>query len=77
MDKDFIKDLSSKLHEWTKDRWIISLSKENGMLSKKQKEIFLKDQIIEKIKNEEIYKKVLENFPDAELVDIETDLEKS
>ena len=77
LDKDFIKDLSSKLHEWTKDRWIISLSKENGMLSKKQKEIFLKNQLIEKIKNEEIYKKVLKNFPDAELVDIETDLEKS
>ena len=47
------------------------------MLSKKQKEIFLKDQLIEKIKNEETYKKVLKNFPDAEIVDIETDLEKS
>ena len=27
LDKDFIKDLSLKLYEWTKERWIITLSK--------------------------------------------------
>ena len=37
-DKYFIKNLSAKLYQWTKDRWIISLSKESGMPSKKEKE---------------------------------------
>ena len=30
LDKEFIKNLSSKLYEWTNDRWIISLSKKIG-----------------------------------------------
>ena len=43
LDKEFIKNLSSKLYEWTNDRWIISLSKENGEPSKKEKEIIKKN----------------------------------
>ena len=39
LDKDFIKILSSKLYDWTSKRWIITLSKEKGDLSIKQKEI--------------------------------------
>jgi DNA polymerase-3 subunit gamma/tau len=39
LDKEFIKNLSSKLYEWTNDRWIISLSKKIGELSKKEKDI--------------------------------------
>ena len=70
LDKEFIKNLSTKLYEWTKNRWIISLSKKNGELSKKQKNTVEKKQLLEKAKNEEIYKKILETFPDAELVDI-------
>ncbi len=35
LDKNFIKILSGKLFEWTNERWIISLSKEIGQLSKK------------------------------------------
>ena len=30
LDKDFIKDLSLKLYEWTNNRWIITLSKTKG-----------------------------------------------
>ena len=30
LDKDFVKDLSSKLYEWTKERWIITFSKSKG-----------------------------------------------
>ena len=37
LDKDFIKNLSLKLNEWTHNRWIITLSKEKGELSKKEK----------------------------------------
>jgi len=70
LDKDFIKDLSSKLYEWTNKRWIITLSKKKGEPSKKEKEISLKKEQIESVKNSFIYKDILEKFPDAELVDI-------
>ena len=71
LDKEFIKNLSSKLYEWTNDRWIISLSKEIGEPSKKEKEIIKKKKLLESTKNEKIYLKVLELFPDAELIDVE------
>ena len=76
MDKEFIKNLSSKLYEWTNDRWIISLSKESGQLSKKEKEAILKNELLEKAKKSETYKKVLEVFPDAELISIEKNINK-
>jgi DNA polymerase-3 subunit gamma/tau len=77
LDKEFIKNLSSKLYEWTNDRWIISLSKESGEPSKKEKEIILKNQLLEKAKKSEVYKKVLEVFPDAELINIEKNVEQN
>ena len=69
--------MSSKLYEWTNDRWIISLSKESGEPSKKEKEIILKNQLLEKAKKSEVYKKVLEVFPDAELINIEKNVEQN
>ncbi len=72
LDKDFIKDLSSKLYDWTKERWIISLSKTKGHPSKKETQINLKKELIESIKNSVIHKSVLDQFPDAELIDVKT-----
>ena len=63
--------MSSKLYEWTNDRWIISLSKKTGELSKKEKDITSKKKFLENAKRGEVYKKVLEIFPDAELIDID------
>ena len=71
LDKEFIKNLSAKLYEWTNDRWIISLSKKIGELSKKEKDIISKKKLLENAKRGEVYKKVLEIFPDAELIDID------
>jgi DNA polymerase-3 subunit gamma/tau len=77
LDKDFIKDLSLKLYEWTGSRWIITLSKTNGQPSKKEKEVNLKKELINIVKNSLIYKEVLEKFPDAELIDVkETEKKK-
>ena len=70
LDKDFIKDLSLKLYEWTSNRWIITLSKTKGQPSKKEKEVNLKKELIENTKNSSIYINILEKFPDAELVDV-------
>ena len=72
LDKDFIKDLSIKLYEWTNNRWIITLSKTKGKLSRKEEEINLKKKLIESVKDSSIYKGVLDKFPDAELIDVKT-----
>ena len=71
LDKDFIKDLSTKLFEWTNERWIISLSKTKGQPSKKEEEINQKKELIENVKNSSIYKDILKSFPDAELIDVQ------
>jgi DNA polymerase-3 subunit gamma/tau len=73
LDKDFIKNLSLKLYEWTNNRWIITLSKTKGQPSKKETEVHLKKELIESIKNSLTYKNILEKFPDAELVDVKID----
>ena len=72
LDKNFIKDLSAALFDWTNQRWIISLSKENGDLSKKEKKKNLKSKLISEIKKKETYNEIIKKFPDAELVDVET-----
>ena len=73
LEKDFVKDLSVKLFEWTDNRWIISLSKTKGEPSQKEKEINLKKEIIESVKKSSTYKDILEKFPDAELIDVKKD----
>ncbi len=70
LDKEFIKNLSSKLFEWTKDRWIISLSKKSGELSKKENSALLKKKLLEEEKKNEVYLKVMKIFSDAELINI-------
>ena len=72
LDKEFIKNLTSKLYEWTNDRWIISLSKQTGEPSIKEKEKILKKNLYENAIKSETYKKVLKIFPDAELIDVDT-----
>ena len=71
LDKDFVKDLSLKLFEWTNERWIITFSKKSGQPSKKQRNEINKKQLLLEAKNSEVYKKILETFPDAELIDVE------
>ncbi len=70
LDKDFVKDLSSKLFEWTGERWIITFSKLKGQMSVKDKEKNIKKQLIDEMKNSEIFKSVMDKFPDAELIDV-------
>jgi DNA polymerase-3 subunit gamma/tau len=76
LDKDFVKDLSSKLYEWTGERWIITFSKSKGEMSVKEKQKNKKDELMNEVKSLEIYKKVMEKFPDAELIDIKLNEKK-
>jgi DNA polymerase-3 subunit gamma/tau len=70
LDKQFIKDLSSKLFEWTNNRWIILLSKNTGNLSIKEEKRNLKKEKLKDLEKSETYKKILEHFNDAELIDV-------
>ena len=70
LDKDFVKDLSLKLFEWTDERWIITFSKSKGDMSVKEKQKNKKDELINKVRSSEIYKMVMKKFPDAELLDV-------
>ena len=70
LDKNFVKDLSTKLLEWTNRRWIISFSKNKGELSIKDKEKNRKIEIIENSKKSDLYKTMIDLFPDAELIDV-------
>ncbi len=70
LNKNFVKDLSEKLYDWTKNRWLISFSKEKGTMSTKEKKHIQKKQKISEYKSSNEYKNLLEAFPDIELVDI-------
>ena len=55
---------------------IISFSKVKGEISIKDKEQKKKINIIKEMKETDLYKKVLEKFPDAELLDVISNKEK-
>ena len=70
LDKNFVKDLSLKLYEWTGERWIITFSKTKGQISIKEKESNIKEELIKEAKRSDLYKTVLEKFSDANLIDV-------
>ena len=70
LSKNFVKDLSEKLFDWTNNRWIISFSKEQGEKSEKEKQQNYTKHKINKIKNSEDYIELLKLIPDIELIKI-------
>lgn len=70
LDKSFVKELSSKLYEWTGERWIISFSKEMGEMSVKQQADNDKKKLINDIKKTKLYNDFIKMFPDAYLGDV-------
>ena len=76
LEKNFVKDLSSKLFEWTGERWIITFSKTKGELSIKEKENNKKQELINNAKKTQTYKNVLKKFPDANLINVAKKKEK-
>ena len=71
LNKSFVKDLSEKLYDWTKKRWLISFSKEKGEMSEKEKKNSLKKKDIKDYESSNEYKNLLNVFPDIELINIE------
>ncbi len=71
LNKSFVKDLSEKLYDWTKNRWLISFSKEKGTMSTKEKKHSQKKINITEYKKSREYKNLQEALPDIQLIDIE------
>jgi DNA polymerase-3 subunit gamma/tau len=71
LNKNFIKILTEKLLTWTGERWIISLSKNEGEKTFYEKKINQEFEKLEKEKKGEVSKKILTAFPDAKLINVE------
>ena len=68
LNKNFIKKLSYCLNEWTGQRWIITLSKDENLKTFHQKEIEIKKEKLQNEKDSETYKEMLKVFSDAKLI---------
>ena len=75
--KNFIKDITKRLFAWTNERWIISLSKEKGNLSIKDNKIKIINKEINEFKATPLYEKIRNSFPDAKLLNIKKNKNKS
>ena len=73
LNKHFIKNLSEKLHNWTGERWIISLSKNLEAKSIYEKNLEIKKNKIEEFKKSKAAKEFERAFPDAKLIDVSED----
>ena len=72
LDKNFIKNLTSKLLEWTGERWIITLSKKKGNESVNEIKLQKDKKKLKQLEQNSYYKKMLEYFPDIEIVKIKS-----
>jgi len=69
--KNFVRNLSEKLFEWTGRRWVITLTKEMGQKTFSEIREITKNKLLENEKKSETYKKFKELFSDGELIEVE------
>ena len=68
--KNFVRSLSEKLLTWTGKRWLITLTKASGQKTFSERQSIMAEQLLEKEKKGEVYKKFKNIFPDGELIEI-------
>ncbi len=73
LDKNFVRNLSSKLVQWTGSRWVITLSKEIGNKTFSENQAMKKEEQLNDEKKGDIYKKFKNIFSDAELLEVKKD----
>tara|TARA_B100001741_G_scaffold265129_1_gene230414 strand:- start:537 stop:1937 length:1401 start_codon:yes stop_codon:yes gene_type:complete len=76
IEKNFIKDITKRLFDWTNERWVISLSKEKGSLSIKDNKIKTMNKEINEFKATPLYEKIKNSFPDAKLLNVKKNKNK-
>jgi DNA polymerase-3 subunit gamma/tau len=70
LNKNFIKILTDRLLKWTGERWIITLSKDQGEKTFYEKNIAGEKKKLEKEKGSNLVKDFLLAFPDAKLISV-------
>ena len=69
LDKNFVRNLSKKLLEWTGTRWVITLTKKKGQKTFSELQSIKKKELLDQEKKGEIYKKFKNTFSDGELLE--------
>tara|TARA_B100000029_G_scaffold489864_1_gene548083 strand:- start:1008 stop:2699 length:1692 start_codon:yes stop_codon:yes gene_type:complete len=70
LDKNFVRNLSEKLLEWTGNRWVITLTKKSGQKTFAELQNIKKIELLNKEKEGEVYKKFKDIFSDGELLEV-------
>ena len=70
LSKNFVRNLSERLLEWTAKRGVITLTKRKGQKTFLETQTIREKEMIENEKKGDLYKKFKNAFPDSELIDI-------
>ena len=70
LSKNFVRNLSKKLLEWTGKRWVITLTKGGGQKTFSELQSIENEKLLEREKKGEIYKKFKDIFSDVELIKV-------
>jgi len=70
LDKNFVRNLSEKLYEWTGNRWLISLEKKEGQKTFSETKNIKRQDSISEAKKGEVFEKFKKVFPDIELLEV-------
>ena len=70
LDKNFVRNLSEKLYEWTGNRWLITLEKTKGQKTFAELQDIKRKKFLDQEKEGEIYKKFKNIFSDGELLEV-------
>ena len=76
LSKNFIKNLTEKLKIWTGKRWIISFNKLEGHQTIFEKKTKKNSEDLDKLKQSNTYKKILDTFDDAIFINSNSEEEK-
>ena len=70
LDKNFVRNLSEKLLEWTGIRWVITLTKKEGQKTFSKLKAIKTEKLLDQEKKGEIYNKFKNIFSDGELLEV-------
>ena len=70
LDKNFVRNLSERLLEWTGLRWVITLTKEKGQKTFSELRSIKKKELVNEEKKGKIYDKFKNVFSDVELLEV-------
>ena len=68
--KNFVRNLSEKLLQWTGKRWVITLTKEVGQKTFSELQSTKRKELLEQEKKGEVYRKFKNIFSDGELTEV-------